>query len=94
MEFVFSRRVRAEGIRMTRVYDNLVDEEEKRIARFSAELEKIAGCRYVDVAAVLQEAAFGSPPIYRSSADGHPVAAGYNVIARALSHALGGPTDP
>lgn len=87
-ELAFSKRIHADGIKMSQAYNTLVNDERARISYFSAELKNIAGCQYVDIVANMQEATSGDIATYKPSADGHPVAYGYNVIARALSRAV------
>ncbi|MGI9304016.1 MAG: hypothetical protein ACR2RB_15145 [Gammaproteobacteria bacterium] len=44
--------------------------------------------RYVDVVEPLQEAALSAPALYPQDTDGHPLAAGYEVIATAMAAAV------
>ena len=83
-ELVFSTRLENEGIQFDDDYKALVKSEKENIERFSNQLMRIEHTQYVDVVAPLQESALLATDIYPSSADGHPLPAGYDVIAEAL----------
>jgi len=87
-ELVFSKRLVAEGSQMSPTYYALVDQEKKRIETFAKKLLQISGSLYVDLLTPLSEAVFETPEIYPSSPDGHPLPAGYELIAKTLAPSI------
>jgi lysophospholipase L1-like esterase len=86
-EFVHSRRVAEEISTIDPVYQLLVDSETEYLEEFAQKVEARSGVTYVDLTEPLLEAAKVSS-LYTAGTDGHPVAAGYEVIARALAPAV------
>ncbi len=66
-------------------YLNLVRDEYNNIKRLAKSLEKNPDAIYVDVIESLQDAALKPQQLYPQSSDGHPLPAGYQIIAKALS---------
>ncbi len=83
-ELVYARKVRSENIVASSEYSALIAAETMRIERLAAELSKIPRATYVDIVSVLQSEALGSEPLY-PPANGHPLPAGYQIIAEALA---------
>ncbi|MCG6871371.1 MAG: GDSL-type esterase/lipase family protein [Gammaproteobacteria bacterium] len=81
-ERVYQQRVVATGERYED-YLHLVTEEARRTQSFAARL-RATGAGYVDLVIPLQRSATGPKPLYPPDANGHPLAAGYEVIATAL----------
>ncbi len=86
-EFVYSEKIGREGIEPPADYSRLVAAEGKRIRDLAAALRAIPGADYVDVAAALSAAAGDGVTLYPINENGHPVAAGYAVIADKLADA-------
>lgn len=93
-ELAFAAKVAAEGIAAPVDYRRLVEAERQRIDDLRARLEALAGARYVDVAQPLQQAVLDGAGIYPGTANGHPLAAGYEVIGRTLADAVSGALPP
>lgn len=87
-ELVYSKKVQQENLNAPDDYKSLIERESENIQWLVNKLSSIDNARYVDVVAPLQEAALGSVALYPKHMDGHPVAAGYNVIANALFQSL------
>jgi len=83
-ELVFRKRIETEGIQPPEDYTALVEAEAKNLQDLAEYLGSLPGAAYVDVAAPLQEAARENLLLYKSNMDGHPLARGQDVIARAL----------
>lgn len=79
-EWVYAEYVEGEA---APAYARLVADESRNIAGLAARLAALDGVRYVDLAAALRDRVEDAG-LYASSADGHPLAAGYAVIADAL----------
>lgn len=84
-ELAHAAKLRAEGIAPPPDFVRLVQHETQNIAELSAALSTLPHGRYVDVASLLQRAALGPVPLYPANENGHPLAAGYRVIALALA---------
>lgn len=84
-ELVYAERFRLEGTTLPQDYAQLVKDESGNIATLAERLAQIKECRYLDLVKDMQQAALADTLLYKETADGHPVAAGYNLIARLLS---------
>lgn len=93
-ELVYARKVAAEGLDAPAQYDRLVMLEQQRIDGLRGQLERLAGVRYVDTLAALQQAALGDINLYPEQGNGHPVSSGYEVIGKALVQAVGESLPP
>lgn len=89
-EYVFAEKIRRAGIAPPPEFERLVTEESKRVREFTVALQSIPDSDYVDVTAPLSEAAVNGLPIYPGNENGHPVDAGYSVIAGAIAGAARG----
>lgn len=89
-ELVYAQKVAAEQLAAPAPYQALVTAESGRIAVLAAALQAVAGARYVDVVAPLQQAALGAAALYPADTNGHPFPAGYRVIGTALAAAVAG----
>lgn len=87
-ELVYAPRVEAEKIAASADYIELVAQERRRIAELSAFLAGLPSASYVDLVGPLQEAALRRLDLYPQGVNGHPLAAGYSVIGRALAAAV------
>lgn len=85
-ELVYAEKVAGEGIVVQDDYTSLVDKERKNLANLAAALSAIPEVLYVDVLSPLQEAAMDPAALYPEDKNGHPVAAGYEVIGLSLIH--------
>ena len=84
-ELVHAEKVARDGIEASADYRELVTEEGRRLEELSSSLEAIDGASYVDLVAPLQAAARGNAPVYPTNINGHPIKAGYAVIANAIA---------
>ena len=87
-ELVYAARVEAEGVAAPADYNRLVTSERGRIADLRSRLESLPGARYVDLLEPLQQAALGELSLYPETVNGHPVAAGYEVIGSELARVV------
>lgn len=87
-ELVLAPRVRRDGLQPPRDYTDLVADETRRIEGFAARLRALDQVAYLDLVGPLQAAALAGATLYLDNANGHPVAAGYGVIARAVAAGL------
>jgi lysophospholipase L1-like esterase len=87
-ELVYAKKVSKEGLSPPESYRQLVDMERKNIDRLARIIQSIPDARFVDLVTPLQSAALGTKPLYPRMWDGHPGAAGYQVIAAALTPAV------
>lgn len=85
---MYEPRVRREGLDSPPSYRELVQGERRLLESLAEELRAIDGAAYVDVLRPMQEAAMGNQ-LYPRSRNGHPIAAGYDVIAAALAPVVG-----
>ncbi len=87
-ELVYAGKVKAEGLDAPADYSQLVASEQQRIAALRGQLESLPGALYVDVLVPLQRAALGEVSLYPDTVNGHPVAAGYEIIGRELARTV------
>lgn len=66
-------------------YDRLIAAESARLDHLADQIRAIPGAQYVDVLSPLQQAVLTQEAVYPSTSDGHPLAAGYGVIAASLA---------
>ncbi len=86
-ELVYSERVRRDGLAAPVEYSTLVASEKEYLIELASALRQLPGAGYADVLQPLQESALQAM-LYPSSQNGHPVAAGYDVIARAVASTI------
>jgi lysophospholipase L1-like esterase len=84
-ELVFAPKVHQAGIAAPPDFVKLANDESANIAELAAGLAKLPHASYVDVVAPLQRAALERLPLYPTDVNGHPLPAGYAVIASALA---------
>ncbi|MDH5526380.1 MAG: GDSL-type esterase/lipase family protein [Nitrospirota bacterium] len=84
-EFVYSGRVRGEGLEAPEAYSRLVSHEGENIRELVAALQDLKGATYVDVIDPLRQVLATGVALYLPNSDGHPAPAGYEVIARVLT---------
>ena len=82
-ELVYAERVAQQQLQVPDSYQQLVASEARFIKDMESRLSRLTGVDYIDVVTPLQQAALGDVPLYPPN-NGHPVAAGYAVIAQAL----------
>lgn len=85
-ELAYAARLEAEGSAVHADYAKLVEHERHRIAQLASELEQLA--EYVDVLGPLSESVLSGTGTHPRSAQGHPNAAGYALIAETLGPAV------
>lgn len=84
-ELVYAEKVRRDGIEAPKDYLALVKAEKANVEKLAGALMNLPNAVYVDLVAPLQKAALSSEPLYPSNMNGHPIAAGYAIIAGALA---------
>ena len=84
-EYVYSEKLKQSEMTIDADYQILVDDETIRINKFSSLLKGLDGAEYVDVTAPLKKSAMGNTNLYPENSNGHPIAAGYSVIASAVT---------
>jgi lysophospholipase L1-like esterase len=87
-ELAYAALIRRDGVAQPPEYAKLVADETANIDELSRALRAVPGATYVDLVHPLQQAALEGVPIYPPSQNGHPIAPGYEVIARALTPAV------
>ena len=86
-ELAYSRHLRASGIKMPESYLKLCEAEPLAHAEFERFLAG-QGIAYVDALPVMESHIDRHIQLYPTDADGHPQAAGYEVIAREVASAV------
>jgi hypothetical protein len=84
-ELAYAPKVTQEGIKMPPDYATLVADERKNALRLADDLRKIPDATVVNVIDPIQKAAKANISLYPNDINGHPLAAGYSVIARTLA---------
>lgn len=84
-ELAYAAKVAQEDLESPADYTTLITEERENARRLADDLRKIPDVTVVDCIDPFQEAAKANIPLYPDDDNGHPVAAGYRVIARTLS---------
>ena len=84
-ELVYAPRIARDGIEARADFAKLVTDESANVEELARALRAVPGATYVDVVQPLQQAALDGEPIYPPSQNGHPIASGYETIARALA---------
>lgn len=87
-ELAYAAKIAAEGMNPPPDYAALIANEGENSHRLADELRRIPEATVVDVIGPLQKAAKASVPLYPADINGHPVAAGYAVIAKVLTDAI------
>lgn len=87
-ELVYAPRIAAEGLAPPEAYQELVVAERRNIDALCAYFTTLPATTCVDLVVPMQAAAMTSARLYPESANGHPVAAGYGVIAQAMAAAI------
>lgn len=92
-EYVYSGKIIHDGIKMDAAYKSLIENESYRIDAFSRELNKISPGSYIDVADRLMQEALKPVKLYPANINGHPLPAGYGVIADEIGKRIAGVLD-
>lgn len=87
-ELVFARRIQRDAIEPSDEYAMLVRMEQENIAKLASSIRQVKGAQYVDVVNPLQAATSGGGALYPRDENGHPLAAGYKVIADTIASAV------
>lgn len=87
-ELVYALKVEQEGLAAPADYLTLVRHERENIDRLGRQLADLKNATYVDLVGPLQQAAITPTALYPPNINGHPIAAGYQVIAQALVPAV------
>ena len=87
-ELVYAKKVEQEGLSPPEDYRTLVEREAANIDWLAEQIKADPGAVYVDVVSPMQEAALSSTPLYPTNINGHPVEAGYGIIAKAIATAI------
>lgn len=87
-ELVYERKVRLEKLSAPEAYRQLVANERAHINRLETVIRTLPNADYIDVLTPLQNAALGSRALYLTTGNGHPVAAGYEIIARTIASGI------
>lgn len=87
-EYVYQDKISRDGVDVVPEYDSLIANERRRIEWLANGLTKIDKAEYVDVIADLQQAALDSQALYPENVNGHPLAAGYAVLGKAIAMAI------
>ena len=87
-ELVYEQKVRRENLSAPEEYLQLVAQERAHIDALEAVIRALPDADYIDVLTPLQNAALGSRALYLRSGNGHPVAAGYNIIADTIASGI------
>lgn len=87
-EYVFHERVAGGNQQPPAEYSQLVENEGQRIDTFVRAMQNIDNVHYVDVVQPLMDAASSTRELYPDNENGHPLAAGYSVIANAVYESI------
>lgn len=82
-ELVYAERVMKEQLQRPARYQRLIASEARFIKGMESRLSELHGVDYIDVLTPLQQAALRDVPLYPPN-NGHPIEAGYAVIAQAM----------
>ena len=88
-ELAYAEQVRREGIDASSDYLALIGSEGKNYKDLASELKMLPNAVYVDLLTPMRHEAL-TVPLYLPTTDGHPVAAGYNFIARVVAPVVDG----
>lgn len=83
-ELVYAERVMKEQLQTPAVYQRLIASEARFIEGMESRLSGLSDADYIDVLTPLQQAALRDVPLYPFN-NGHPIEAGYAVIAQAMA---------
>ena len=83
-ELVYAEKVKKENFNPPEDYNLLVKNEMANINLLRAEIKKQNTGQYIDLVAPMQKAALNPVELYSEDINGHPNAAGYEVIAKSL----------
>jgi len=84
-ELVYEKKVNREELNPPPDYLALIQAEKENLSNLVEQLQKVSGAVYVDVLEPLQNAALTMTNIYPRNINGHPLALGYAVIAKAMT---------
>ena len=87
-ELVYLDKTKREVNNLPEEYTVLVNNEQNYINWFGLELSKIPGAQYINIVKVLQKQALLPIAMYPADGNGHPIAAGYKVIADHLANEI------
>ena len=87
-ELVYANKVLAEGLQVPDDYQTLIVREAANMEQLSRQIQSYPQVEYVDVLQSLQQHAMQAALLYPEGENGHPIAAGYEVIGRILAEAV------
>jgi lysophospholipase L1-like esterase len=87
-ELVYAEKLRRDGISPKADYEKLVVLERENIDRLAQSFRALTNVEYVDLVVPLQKAALGTELLYPQGVNGHPLPAGYRVVAEALESVI------
>ena len=93
-ELVYAKKVTQEDFNPPEIYAELIKAEKTNIFWFRDRVRAIPGANYIDMLTPLQNAALDANALYLKNTNGHPVAAGYEKIARAVADSIDGTLAP
>ena len=85
-ELVYKSKVEGENLDAPKDYQNLVAAETENINELKSRLESLSNAEYINVVEDLQIAAMKKVSLYPTNENGHPIAAGYGVIANTIAN--------
>lgn len=84
-ELVYAKRLARDGVDVDDTYRRLVTAEAKNIEDFESQVRRITGVHWIDLVSKLQTIALGNRPMYPGHLNGHPLPAGYEIIAEQIA---------
>jgi lysophospholipase L1-like esterase len=95
-ELVYADKVADDGIQADGRYIELVRDEARNLDELETALMALEESRYVDVLSALQRAAMRATLLYPAGSDGHPIEAGYRLVAESIYEGISGlvPDNP
>jgi lysophospholipase L1-like esterase len=89
-ESAYAPLIAERGIAAPAGYLELVSEERQRREEFLASVSRLPDVHVIDLTSPLQDALLSGTAIYPADFDGHPVAAGYDIIAGRIAEVVSG----
>lgn len=87
-ELVYYRKIKQHVAEIDPVYKSLIKAETQRLKDFKSSLKSLSRGSFVDLLPALQAAILNPKQLYPSDTNGHPLPAGYQVIAETLLPAV------
>ena len=93
-ELVYAKKVTRERLTPPKAYTELIAAEKANVDWFRDRVQQIPRANYIDTVMPLQIAALSAQALYLRDINGHPVAAGYEIIARVVADSIGAALGP